>query len=98
LQPRPHEQLFNLRDDPMETHDLARDPACQEIIVQLRAAMDQWIEQTGDTAPSKERRTPDRHDRLTGKRLFQGGHPGPTKYERPGQSAKAKGIRRPGPR
>ena len=35
---------------------------------------------------------------LTGKRLFQGGHPGPEEYERPGQSTHATDIERSGPR
>jgi len=98
LEPRPREQLFQLEDDPLEVHDLARDRTHQKLLEQLRATMDQWIEQTGDTIPARGRRTPDRHDRLTGKRIFKGSHPGPTKYERPGQAAKATQIRNPGPR
>jgi N-sulfoglucosamine sulfohydrolase len=98
LQPRPREQLFNLEQDPMEVNDLANDPSQQKLLEQLRATMDHWVEQTGDSIPPKDRRTPDRHDRLTGKRLFEGGHPGPAKYEIPGQSAGATHINRPGPR
>jgi arylsulfatase A-like enzyme len=98
LQPRPREQLFNLDLDPMEVNDLANDPDHQQVIEQLRGVMDQWLEQTGDTLPPRDRRTPDRHDRLTGKRLLPGGHPGPAKYEPPGQSAGATSIHRPGPR
>jgi len=98
LQPRPHEQLFHLGDDPMEVNDLMNDPGHREIVEKLRRVMDDWIEQTGDTLPPEDRRTPDRHDRLTGKRLFKGGHPGPDKYEAPGQSANATSIHHPGPR
>lgn len=98
LQPRPREQLFHLEHDPMEVNDLARDPSHQKLLKQLRTTMDQWIERTGDTIPTEDRRTPDRHDRLTGKRLFKGGHPGPAKYEIPGQSAEATHINHSGPR
>ena len=98
LQPRPREQLFNLDLDPMEVNDLAQDPDHQKVVDQLRGVMDQWIEETGDTLPPRDRRTPDRHDRLTGKRLFPGGHPGPDKYQPPGQSARATSIHRAGPR
>lgn len=98
LQPRPREQLFNLEDDPMETNDLADDPVHQKVVKQFRGVMNDWIEQTGDTIPPESRRTPDRHNRLTGRRLFPGGHPGADKYEFPGQSAEATEIDRPGPR
>ena len=98
LKPRPKEQLFRLDKDPMEVQDLAGDPAHREILEQLRGVMDRWIDQTGDTIPPPNRRTPDRHDRLTGKRRFPGMHPGPERYERPGQSAGAQRISQPGPR
>jgi len=98
LQPRPVEQLFSLDKDPMETDDLAGDPEHANTLRRLRAVMDDWIARTGDTVPSKDRRTPDRHDRLTGERRLPGGHPGPDKYEKPGQSTGAEKINDPGPR
>ena len=70
LQPRPQEQLFHVKDDPMEVRDLAGDPDYRDVLVKLRAKMDAWIERTGDTVPPPDRRLPDRHDRLTGERRF----------------------------
>jgi len=98
LKPRPIEQLFHLGDDPQETLDLTGNPKHAETLERLRAVMDNWIARTGDSIPPKERRTPDRHDRLTGKRRLPGGHPGPDKYEKPGQSTGAEKINDPGPR
>jgi len=98
LKPRPVEQLFHLGNDPQEIRDLAGDPRHTETPERLRAVMDDWIAGTGDSIPPRERRTPDRHDRLTGKRRLPGGHPGPDKYEKPGQSAGAEMINDPGPR
>ncbi len=97
-QPRPTEQMFNLNDDPMEINDLAGSAEHQDTLEKLRSVMDQWIKQTDDTVPSSKRRTPDRMDRLTGKRLYEGFHPGPSKYEVPGQSSNATTINHPGPR
>ncbi len=98
LQPRPREELFHLAKDPMEIRNLADDPAHRDMLVKLRGAMDDWMKQTGDTVPPADRRTPDRHNRLTGQRLFGGMHPGPDKYDPPGRSAGATGINHPGPR
>jgi arylsulfatase A-like enzyme len=98
LQPRPREQLYYLASDPMEINDLVRSPEHQDVLNQMRATMDRWIENTGDTLPPEDRRTPDRHDRLTGERLYRGMHPGPTVYEGPGQSAGAVQVNNAGPR
>lgn len=98
LQPRPKEQLFHLHKDPMETVDLAGDPEHRQTLEKLRRVMDDWIAQTGDSVPGAERRTPDRHDRITGERRYKGMHPGPTRFEQPGQSTGATTITRPGPR
>jgi len=98
LQPRPKEQLFNRSDDPLELNDLANDPEHQDILLQLRKVMERWIEETGDTIPARERLTPDRHDRLTGERLFKGMHPGHGQYESAGDSKNAIKIDSPGPR
>lgn len=47
-QVRPRELLFDLVHDPYETHNLARDPACAEVLEDLRARVDRFMEQTGD--------------------------------------------------
>lgn len=98
MQPRPREQLFHLESDPLELNDLTDSPKHQKIVEQLRRTMDRWIEQTADTVPSADRRTPDRHDRRTGERRFTGMHPGQGKFEMPGQSANAQVVNQPGPR
>jgi len=98
LKPRPVEQLFHLGDDPLEIRNLAGDPKHAETLTRLRAVMDDWIARTGDSIPPRDRRTPDRHDRETGKRLLPGGHPGPDKYEKPGGTRGAEKINDPGPR
>ncbi len=98
LKPRPREELFHLEQDPMEIRNLAGDPGHRDVLERLRAAMDDWMKQTGDTVPPEDRRTPDRHDRLSGERKFKGMHPGPGKYDSPGQSAGATRIHHPGPR
>lgn len=41
--PRPAEELYDTQTDPQEIHDLAADPAQQEVLVRLRSAMDQWL-------------------------------------------------------
>ena len=43
-------QLFDLRRDPHELHDLAADPKQQERIARLMAGMARWQGQLGDTA------------------------------------------------
>jgi arylsulfatase A-like enzyme len=42
-------QLFNLRDDPDELHDLAGDPAQRETIQHLRSLLDRWCTDHGDS-------------------------------------------------
>jgi arylsulfatase A-like enzyme len=46
-----HTQLFDLHEDPWETRDLATQPGLQERRRELRAALDRWRHETGDTAP-----------------------------------------------
>lgn len=45
---RPAEELYDLQSDPHEIHNLADDAEYQEILVDLRAKLDEWIEETGD--------------------------------------------------
>ncbi|QDU78143.1 Arylsulfatase [Bremerella volcania] len=42
------EELYDLKNDPDEIHNLATDPAYQEQLEKYRGILDQWIEQTGD--------------------------------------------------
>ena len=45
---RPKEELYNLKEDPYELHNLANDPNYTEIKKELREKLNQWMEQQGD--------------------------------------------------
>lgn len=64
VKPRPREELYHSAKDPHETKNLIDDPAYREILKELRSALDQWIQETGDRVP--ELRTADEFDRTTG--------------------------------
>jgi arylsulfatase A-like enzyme len=50
--PRIHHQLlFDLESDPHEMHDLATDPAHQDVLAQMRTLMDAWRKRWGDPYP-----------------------------------------------
>ena len=45
---RPAEELYDLKSDPFELHNLAGDPAQTERLTQLRGEVDAWMQQQGD--------------------------------------------------
>jgi len=45
---RPPEELFDLRTDPWEVNNLAADPAHQDVLQRMRAALEAWIVDTDD--------------------------------------------------
>ena len=45
-----HEQLFDLKNDPYELHDVIGSPDAQAAVKDLRARMQAWMEQTRDPA------------------------------------------------
>lgn len=45
---RPAEELYDLKADPFELHNLADDPSQQATLVRLRAKLDDWIAGTRD--------------------------------------------------
>ncbi|MDP8244427.1 MAG: sulfatase [Candidatus Hinthialibacter antarcticus] len=47
-QKRPKEELYDLRNDPHEVHNLADSPAHQTTLLKMRAQLDQWIVETND--------------------------------------------------
>jgi len=47
-QARPAEELYDLNADPFELDNLAKDPAHQQTLSELRVMLDDWIERTGD--------------------------------------------------
>ena len=46
--PRPRERLHDLVFDPMESHDLAGDPEYADVLADLRARLEAWMEATDD--------------------------------------------------
>lgn len=95
--PRPKEMLFNVDDDPLQLTNLADDTSHATQLKFLRAALDQWTRQTGDTVPELDDMTPERNDRKTWKPIpgRTGRPPGATDY--PGQTTRAWTINHPGP-
>jgi len=57
---RPEEELYDLAADPLESHNLAADPAHAELLGSLRARVHTWMEETddlllrGDVPPTPE--------------------------------------------
>jgi arylsulfatase A-like enzyme len=45
---KPTEELYDTEQDPFEINNLAEKPEHRERLRQMRAALDQWIEKTGD--------------------------------------------------
>jgi N-sulfoglucosamine sulfohydrolase len=45
---RPPEELYDLQADPLEIHNLARDPAMQSTLLEMRNALEKWQLETGD--------------------------------------------------
>jgi arylsulfatase A-like enzyme len=45
---RPAEELYDTASDPWEVRNLAEDPRHAQRLVELRAALDRWLEETGD--------------------------------------------------
>jgi len=98
LAPRPAEELFNVAEDPHQIKNLVHDSKHREALEKLRKLMDQWQKRTGDTTPSLDKATPDRHDRKTGKRIQKKRGMRPVAGIVPGQTTGAEKINDPGPR
>lgn len=52
---RPAEELYDLRSDPLEQHNLAADSQHNETLRQLRDELDAWLQQQGDEGLETER-------------------------------------------
>src|SRR5205807_9566396 len=44
----PREELFDLRSDPGEAHNLAANPPQADVLTDLRGQLDQWMRETND--------------------------------------------------
>jgi len=51
---RPKEELYDLKSDPHEIHNLADDPKFQERLVKFRKQLDNWMKKTNDHGPESE--------------------------------------------
>ena len=47
-EPLPAEELYDLRHDPYEIHNLANDPDYQDKLIEMQTVLDDWIKKTGD--------------------------------------------------
>jgi hypothetical protein len=77
--PRPAIELYDLRHDPGEFHNIATVPAYAPVLAELSAKLGQWRKDTSDVAPV--RRTPDEFDRETGAPLPNRKRPRASKAE-----------------
>ncbi len=91
MHPRPREELFDCRMDPLQLNNLASRNDYQEELASLRNIMKEWREVTGDALP--EKLSKDQFDRLTGDRLMEMVDRG----EMPGSSDNAISITASGP-
>ncbi|MCA9177299.1 MAG: sulfatase [Planctomycetales bacterium] len=92
LAPRPIEELYDTQSDPRQLRNLADDEQHRAARERLSAALRQWTEETGDSAP--ERISQDSFDRETGKSLKVDDYRG----QWPGSDRHADRINAPGPR
>ena len=51
---RPAEELYDLQNDPYEINNLAGQPQYQTVQNELSAALDNWIDETGDKGQTME--------------------------------------------
>lgn len=90
LQPRPAEEFYDLSVDPLQAHNLAGVAPPPPELARLRAVLQQWTEETGDTVPAKP--TPTNVIYATGRKT-----PEFWRGEAPGVAAGAARINAPGP-
>lgn len=58
---RPEEEVYDLRADPFELHNLADDPAHADKLEEMRSQLDGWIEATDDTGATPENPVPEEY-------------------------------------
>lgn len=87
---RAEEMLFDVASDPQQLVNLVNEPKYKEALIYLRKTLGAWQNRTGDSLPTKDEMTPDRHDRKTYERLFPGTRPSTGIV--PGQKAGATSI------
>ena len=65
--PRPQEELYDVKKDPLQLVNIASLPEYRDMLIAMRNLLDDWQSGTGDTTPDDL--TPDWYDRETGKAL-----------------------------
>lgn len=53
LQPRPADELYNVKTDPHQLHNLATDEAYEKKLAKLKHVLARWTEETGDSVPAE---------------------------------------------
>ncbi|MFC7292424.1 sulfatase [Hirschia litorea] len=79
IAPRPAEELYDLRSDPLQLSNLALNPDYQDVLVKYRQVLDNWMEETGDFIPTI--RSLDEFDRSTGEYTPNRQRPRPSKMD-----------------
>ena len=92
LTPRPSVEMYDLRSDPEQLHNLAGHPDMESPLQRLRGILDVWMDSTGDTVPALL--THDWYERKPGYPKTQ--HHG-IRGEMPGASRDASRILKKGP-
>ena len=87
--PQPAEMLFQVKDDPDQFQNLADQSEHRETLDRLRALLDRWKAETGDSVPASP--TPDRQP------LHDSNEKPIRRGDFPGASNDATAINRPGP-
>ncbi len=93
LTPRPVEEFFDCRKDPIQARNEVTNPVYAKSVARLRTVLTQWQNETGDSAPAIL--TPDWYHRETGTPLPQ--QAGNVRGEMPGQINHADRINAKGP-
>ncbi len=52
---KPEEELFDIVNDPHEIHNVANDPVYTDVLIELRAANDEWVNHNNETGMMDER-------------------------------------------
>lgn len=67
IAPRPAEELYDVRNDPLQFNNLAENADYKTGLDEMRRLLDNWVDEFDDEIP--ENPTPDKFDRWTGKSL-----------------------------
>ena len=90
MAPRPAEELYDCRKDPLQLNNLAFDKAFDQTLNDLRRVLKDWMEATGDNIPVNLTR--DWYSRTTGQRIDTAYQ---VRGEMPGEANKAITINNP---